>query len=188
MIDSKTTAVDRVVNELMALQGSGLDLRAKAQRLINAAALSATSPAAEIAGTDYAGLIEPHDDVERTVAIVRAAYAWEVTTDGILCGLVAGDMGYASTHIRVEPAVERADANLKIGQTGVTQEGVEYVVVPKEPTEAMLAACHESRPENAKNEATRAAATRLRDSARRIRAMDYRAMTSPSALSANGGR
>lgn len=54
-------------------------------------------------GADYAGLIEAHDDIDRTLAIVRDAYGWQVMATGRLCGLVAGDMGYASTSIVLGP-------------------------------------------------------------------------------------
>jgi len=47
----------------------------------------------------YAGDCEPHDDIERTIKIVKAAYGWTLDDDGRLYGLVAGDMGYASTSI-----------------------------------------------------------------------------------------
>ena len=50
----------------------------------------------------YAGDIEPHDDVEKTIDIIRGSYGWTLTDDGRLCGLVAGDMGYASTHIVID--------------------------------------------------------------------------------------
>lgn len=53
----------------------------------------------EIEAWQYAGEIDPHNDMDRTVAIVRAAYGWTLTDDGRLCGLVAGDMGYAATSI-----------------------------------------------------------------------------------------
>jgi hypothetical protein len=45
------------------------------------------------------GDMEGHDDNERSVAVMREAYGWTVGSDGRLYGLVAGDMGYAATHI-----------------------------------------------------------------------------------------
>ena len=78
------------------------------------------------------------------------------------------------------PAAEIAgtvgDANLKIGQTGVTQDGVEYVVVPKEPTEAMMDAADAAYDEFEKSV----------DGVWCGAAPTYRAMTTPSALS--GGK
>jgi transketolase C-terminal domain/subunit len=66
-----------------------------------------------------------------------------------------------------------ADANLKIGQTGVTQEGVEYVVVPKGYQRTFDAI---------------AAATKIEGGIISVSVDNFhRAMTSPSALSANGG-
>jgi hypothetical protein len=45
------------------------------------------------------GDMDPHDDIEKTVAVVRAAYGWQVDKEGRLYGLVGGDMGYAATSI-----------------------------------------------------------------------------------------
>lgn len=53
----------------------------------------------EIEGWEYAGACEPHNDTERTIKIVKAAYGWTLDDDGRLYGLVAGDMGWASTSI-----------------------------------------------------------------------------------------
>jgi len=50
------------------------------------------------------GDLEPHDDREKTVVIARTAYDWCLDDNGRLCGLIAGDHGYASTHIVVEEA------------------------------------------------------------------------------------
>jgi hypothetical protein len=58
------------------------------------------------------GDIEPHDDVERTLKVVRHAYGWLLDIDGRLCGLVAGDMGYESTHI----VIPKEDLEAWIGQ------------------------------------------------------------------------
>lgn len=65
-----------------------------------------------------------------------------------------------------------ADANPKIGDTGTTAEGVEYVVVPKEASEAMMDAADAAYDEFERSEEgvwCGAAST-------------YRAMTSPEAL------
>lgn len=81
-----------------------------------------------------------------------------------------------ATSPAAEIAWNRADANLKIGQTGVTQDGVEYVVVPKEPTEAMMDAADAAYDEFEKSV----------DGVWCGAAPTYRAMTTPSALS--GGK
>lgn len=49
--------------------------------------------------SQYAGDIEPDPDIQRTIAIVKKAYNWTVANDGTVCGLVAGDMGWAGTCI-----------------------------------------------------------------------------------------
>jgi hypothetical protein len=48
---------------------------------------------------ENAGDILPHNDVEKTINIVRSAYGWTLDDHGRLYGLVSGDMGYAATHI-----------------------------------------------------------------------------------------
>lgn len=53
-----------------------------------------------------------------------------------------------------------------------------WKLVPVEPTEEMLAACDESKPENARTEAQRQLATKLRDEGRRMRREDYTTMLS----------
>lgn len=63
-------------------------------------------------GSDYAGDIGSHNDPARSLAIVRDAYDWDVADDGTLCGLVAGDQGWASTHIRIS-APDAAAARVK---------------------------------------------------------------------------
>lgn len=51
-----------------------------------------------------------------------------------------------------------------------------WKLMPPTPTDEMLAACDESKPENAKTDAQRRLATRLRDDGRRMRREDYLAM------------
>lgn len=69
-------------------------------RAIAAALAAPATPA----GADYAGDITPHDDKERGMAVLRDAYDFDIADDGTLCGLVAGDQGWASTHIKIKPA------------------------------------------------------------------------------------
>jgi hypothetical protein len=51
----------------------------------------------------HPGDIEHHDDLHRTLDVVRKAYDWCITADGYLAGLVSGDMGWSVTSIRLKP-------------------------------------------------------------------------------------
>jgi hypothetical protein len=69
-----------------------------------------TVPLAEShASCAHPGDIEPHDDLHRTLDVVRKAYDWCITSDGYLAGLVSGDMGWSVTSIRLTPADIHAD-------------------------------------------------------------------------------
>lgn len=61
---------------------------------------------------DFAGNLDPVDEntvegLARTLAIVAGGYEWTANDDGVVCGLVAGDHGYASTGLALStsPAV-----------------------------------------------------------------------------------
>jgi len=60
---------------------------------------------ATVGGADLVvpGDMEPHTDVDKTIAIIRRSYGWALTEDGYVLGLVAGDMGFACTHIQIPP-------------------------------------------------------------------------------------
>lgn len=51
----------------------------------------------------HPGGIDPHNDLHRTLDVVRKAYDWCITADGYLAGLVSGDMGWSVTSIRLTP-------------------------------------------------------------------------------------
>ncbi|MBX9760676.1 MAG: hypothetical protein K2Y29_17990 [Beijerinckiaceae bacterium] len=67
---------------------------------------------APVSARQYAGDIDPHDDMARTLLIVQSAYGWTLTDDGRLIGLVAGDMGYASTSIVLDEETRRMWASV----------------------------------------------------------------------------
>lgn len=45
------------------------------------------------------GDIDPHDNIQKSMDVVRQAYDYCIGDDGRLYGLVSGDMGWAATHI-----------------------------------------------------------------------------------------
>jgi len=181
--------------------GAKSDAQANFEEKVRACLLSATSPAAEIAGTV--------GEIEALKALLQR-FLWKER--GIMADLSTAHSNrgqgaaswmreddrdqvealeklFAETRSALSASAgNRADANLKIGQTGVTQEGVEYVVVPKEPTEEQIEAMHQAwRETRSSGPCGMSIDAQWRAEYSRELAA-YRAMTSPSALSANGGK
>lgn len=58
--------------------------------------------------------IDPHDDIHKTLDVVRKAYDWCVGDDGRLYGLVSGDMGWAATSIVLTPEAIHEEMKKKL--------------------------------------------------------------------------
>lgn len=89
------------------------------------ARMEALEKAKGIDGGDFAGCLEPPNDLATTLAIIAAGYEFTLDVDGRLAALVAGDMGYASTDILLEPLVmEAIGPSLRAGSPSTSGVGV----------------------------------------------------------------